>query len=109
VHADDRGSALKNANNCLLRGVPGTYTRLSTDWNWKRTVDRPVRSVFTPFFSVRADVADMNISGQPGVSNYINVGQTDIGRVMRPPVSNTAIRSSTCSPGARRPSSRSPS
>jgi LPS-assembly protein len=38
--------------------------------------------MFTPFFSVRADVADMNISSQPGVSNYINVGQTDIGRVM---------------------------
>jgi LPS-assembly protein len=38
--------------------------------------------MFTPFFSVRADVADINVAGQPGVSNYINVGQTDIGRVM---------------------------
>jgi LPS-assembly protein len=38
--------------------------------------------VFTPFFSVRADVADVNVAGQPGVANYINVGQTDIGRVM---------------------------
>jgi LPS-assembly protein len=31
---------------------------------------------------VRADVADVNVAGQPGVANYINVGQTDIGRVM---------------------------
>ena len=38
--------------------------------------------MFTPFVILRADVADMNISAQPGVSNYINVGQTDIGRVM---------------------------
>ena len=74
--------AVKNANNCLLRGVPGTYTRLSSDWNWKRTVIDPWGQVFTPFFSVRADVADVNVAGQPGVANYINVGQTDIGRVM---------------------------
>jgi LPS-assembly protein len=38
--------------------------------------------MFTPFFSVRADVADINVAGQPGVANYINIGQTDIGRVM---------------------------
>jgi LPS-assembly protein len=38
--------------------------------------------MFTPFFSVRADVADVNVAGQPGVANYINIGQTDIGRVM---------------------------
>src|SRR5947209_13339418 len=38
--------------------------------------------MFTPFLSVRADLADMNIANQPGVSNFINVGQSDIGRVM---------------------------
>ena len=38
--------------------------------------------MFTPFVTMRADVADMNISDQVGISNYINVGQTDIGRVM---------------------------
>ena len=38
--------------------------------------------MFTPFVTVRADVADVNVTEQPGVSNYINVGQTDIGRVM---------------------------
>ena len=34
------------------------------------------------FFSVRGDFADMNIVSQPGVGNYINLGQTDVGRVM---------------------------
>jgi LPS-assembly protein len=74
--------ALINANNCLLRGVPGEYTRASTEWTWKRTVIDQFGQMFTPFFTVRADFADMNIANQPGVSNYINVGQTDIGRVM---------------------------
>jgi LPS-assembly protein len=74
--------ALINANNCLLRGVPGEYTRASTEWTWKRTVIDQYGQMFTPFFTVRGDFADMNIANQPGVSNYINVGQTDIGRVM---------------------------
>ncbi len=74
--------AVKNANNCLLRGVPGNYTRFSSEWNWKRTVIDQWGQMFTPFVSMRADVADMDISAQSGVSNYLNVGQTDIGRVM---------------------------
>jgi LPS-assembly protein len=74
--------ALINANNCLLRGAPGEYTRASTEWTWKRTVIDQFGQMFIPFFTVRADFADMNIANQPGVSNYINVGQTDIGRVM---------------------------
>jgi LPS-assembly protein len=71
-----------NASNCLLRGVPGNYTRASTEWNWKRTVIDEWGQMFTPFVSVRGDFADMTISDQAGVSNYIRTGQTDIGRVM---------------------------
>src|SRR5262249_3256552 len=71
-----------NANNCLLRGVPGNYTRASTDWNWKRTVIDQYGQMFTPFVSVRGDFADMTIADQTGVSNYIRTGQTDVGRVM---------------------------
>jgi LPS-assembly protein len=74
--------AVKNTTNCLLRGVPGNYTRASTEWTWKRTVIDPSGQMFTPFVIMRADAADMNISNQTGVANYINVGQTDIGRVM---------------------------
>jgi LPS-assembly protein len=75
-------SSVKNSTNCLLRGVPGDYTRLSTEWTWKRTVIDSYGQMFTPFFKLRADVADMDIANQPGVSNYIPIGHTDVGRVM---------------------------
>jgi LPS-assembly protein len=71
-----------NTNNCLLRGVPGNYTRLSSEWTWKRTVIDAYGQMFTPFLMVRGDVANMTITDQTGVSNYINVGETDLGRVM---------------------------
>jgi len=74
--------SVKNSTNCLLRGVPGDYTRLSTEWTWKRTVIDSYGQMFTPFFKLRADVADMDIANQPGVSNYIPIGHTDVGRVM---------------------------
>jgi LPS-assembly protein len=79
-----------NASNCLLRGVPGNYTRASTEWNWKRTVIDQYGQMFTPFVSVRGDFADMTIADQTGVSNYIRTGQTDIGRVM--PVAGVEYR-----------------
>src|SRR5258708_19733235 len=74
--------ALINSNNCLLRGVPGNYTRASTEGNWKHTVVDSWGQMFTPFFSMRADFANMNISDQTGVSNFINVGDSNVGRVM---------------------------
>ena len=74
--------AIKNSSNCLLRGVPGDYTRWSTEASWRRTIIDPLGQVYTPFVIMRADAADMQVSAQPGVSNYINIGQTDVGRVM---------------------------
>ncbi|HWF97054.1 MAG TPA: LPS-assembly protein LptD [Xanthobacteraceae bacterium] len=71
-----------NPTNCVLRGVPGTYTRFSTEVDWRRTFIDPYGEMFTPFFSLRADVADVQVSNQPGVSNYINTGGTDIARAM---------------------------
>ncbi len=38
--------------------------------------------MFTPFFSLRGDVAAVQVTGQPGVSNYINPGNTEIARAM---------------------------
>ena len=71
-----------NRTNCVLRGVPGTYTRLSTEVDWRRTFIDPYGQMFTPFFSLRGDVASVQVSGQPGVSNYINPGNTEIARAM---------------------------
>ena len=75
-------TAVKNSTNCLLRGVPGNYSRLSSEATWRRTVIDPWGQMFTPFVTMRADYANMNINSQPGVSNYLNVGETDLGRVM---------------------------
>jgi LPS-assembly protein len=74
--------AVKNTTNCLLRGVPGNYTRLSGEGTWKRTFIDSWGQMFTPFVAMRTDYATMNISSQPGVANYITVGETDVGRVM---------------------------
>jgi LPS-assembly protein len=71
-----------NPTNCVLRGVPGTYTRLSTSVDWRRTFIDPYGEMFTPFFSLRGDVASVQVTGQPGVSNYINPGSTEIARAM---------------------------
>jgi LPS-assembly protein len=74
--------AVKNSTNCLLRGMPGDYTRLSSEASWRRTIIDPLGETWTPFVMLRGDAAAMHISDQPGVANYINTGQTDVGRVM---------------------------
>jgi LPS-assembly protein len=72
----------KSLKNCLLRGVPGTYTRFSTEANWRRTVVDPYGQVWTPFASARVDFANVEIQNEPGVSNFIKTGETDVARVM---------------------------
>jgi LPS-assembly protein len=74
--------ALKVPANCLLRGVPGDYTRLSGQVDWRRTFTDPAGQLWTPFASVRADVIHASIDNQPGVSNYTNVGDTQVARLM---------------------------
>jgi LPS-assembly protein len=74
--------SVKNTANCLLRGVPGNYSRLSSEATWRRTIIDSYGQVFTPFAAVRGDLANMNVLAQPGVANYINTGESDIGRVM---------------------------
>jgi LPS-assembly protein len=71
-----------NPTNCVLRGVPGSYTRFSTEVDWRRTFTDPYGEMFTPFFSLRGDVASVQVANQPGVSNYINTGNSDITRAM---------------------------
>jgi LPS-assembly protein len=68
--------AVKNTNNCLLRGAPGSYSRFSAEANWRKSIIDPFGQVFTPFFSLRADVASVNITNQPGVANFIPTNDT---------------------------------
>jgi LPS-assembly protein len=72
----------KTPANCLLRGIPGDYTRLSAEAQWKRTFTDPLGQVFTPFAMLRADAAALSISNQPGVSNYFTPGDSTEFRVM---------------------------
>jgi LPS-assembly protein len=68
--------------NCLLRGVPGEYSRASAEINWRTQFIDPWGQVFIPFASLRGDAAGMAIDNQPGVSNFINPGDSAITRAM---------------------------
>ncbi len=74
--------AAKNPANCLLRGIPGEYTRTSVQMDWRRTITDAYGQIFTPFVSARVDAAQMSIVNEPGVSNYIPTGDTSIVRAM---------------------------
>ena len=69
-------------SQCLLRGIPGTYTRLSGEAQWRRSFTDPAGQIWTPFAILRADAIDASISNQPGVSNFLPVGDTQALRVM---------------------------
>jgi LPS-assembly protein len=68
--------AAKNPKNCLLRGAPGYYTRFSAEANWRKSITDPFGQVFTPFFTLRADIASINISNEPGVANFIETSDS---------------------------------
>jgi LPS-assembly protein len=74
--------AVKIPANCLLRGMPGSYTRFSAEARWRRQFTDPIGQVWTPFASVRADIASASIENQIGVANYIETGTTELARVM---------------------------
>jgi LPS-assembly protein len=74
--------AIKTTANCVLRGFPGTYSRFSAEAKWRRSFTDSIGEVFTPFASVRADAGAMQINSDPGVSNFINTGDTNLVRAM---------------------------
>ena len=74
--------ALKTQLNCLLRGVPGDYTRFSGEANWRRTFTDSLGQVWTPFISVRGDVAQLSVINEPGVANYLNTADSTTFRAM---------------------------
>jgi LPS-assembly protein len=74
--------ALKASANCILRGFPGSYSRASAEATWRRTFIDPYGEKWTPFVSVRADVAALSVTAQPGVSNFLTPGDSTVGRIM---------------------------
>jgi len=67
---------------CLLRGAPGTFTRLTAEAQWRRSFIDPFGQIFTPFAILRADAIDAHVANQPGVANFLPVGDTTALRVM---------------------------
>ena len=73
---------VKTPANCLLRGIPGTYTRASAEGQWRRSFTDDWGQIWTPFAKLRVDAVDASISNQPGVSNFLPVGDTQALRAM---------------------------
>ncbi|MDB5485793.1 MAG: organic solvent tolerance protein [Tardiphaga sp.] len=72
----------RTPGNCLLRGVPGTYSRFSAEAQWRKSFTDSVGQIWTPFAILRADAINASISNQPGVSNFLPVGDTNALRLM---------------------------
>jgi len=72
----------RTPTQCVLRGFPGTYTRLSGEVQWRRSYTDPFGQIWTPFAILRADAIDSHVSNQPGVANFLPVGDTTALRVM---------------------------
>ena len=68
--------------NCLLRGMPGTYTRATGEVDWRRSYTDSAGEIWTPFASLRADAIDASVANQPGVSNFLPTGETQALRLM---------------------------
>jgi LPS-assembly protein len=80
--ANTADTAVLTPANCLLRGIPGDYNRFSAEADWRRTLTTSNGQEITPFFHLRGDFASLNVENQPGVSNYIATGQSELARVM---------------------------
>jgi LPS-assembly protein len=80
--AQTADSALRNSANCLLRGVPGTYSRFTAEAEWRRSITDSFGQVFTPFIKVRGDAGSMQINNDPGVANFYSTGDNNLVRAM---------------------------
>jgi LPS-assembly protein len=72
----------RTPSQCVLRGFPGTYTRLSLEGEWRRSFTDSAGEIWTPFAIMRADAINSDVSNQPGVSNFLPVGDTEALRLM---------------------------
>jgi LPS-assembly protein len=68
--------------NCLLRAIPGDYSRFSAETDWRRTIVTDNGQMITPFLRASADLASLDVGNQPGVSNFIQTGQSELARAM---------------------------
>jgi len=75
-------AAVKTRADCLLRGIAGTYSRLSTDVQWRRSITDSFGQIFTPFLWVRADLASLSFGRDPSMANFLDPGTNSLARAM---------------------------
>jgi LPS-assembly protein len=80
--AETTNPAFLNKSNCLLRGIPGTYSRASAEVDWKRKIITDNGQEITPFVRLQGDVASLDVDNQPGVSTYMTPGESELARFM---------------------------
>lgn len=83
-----------NKANCLVRGAAGDYARVTTELAWRRTFIDPIGQSWTPFTSIRGDLALMSLNANgyynQYLPNFINTDNNALGRVM--PVAGATYR-----------------
>lgn len=78
----DNPAAKKSPADCLLRGIDGSYTRLSAEAQWRRTFIDSYGQVFTPFLYARADLGAVQINPDLSTSAFIEPGTRSVARFM---------------------------
>jgi LPS-assembly protein len=72
--------------NCIVRGLAGSFTRLSTQLSWRRNYVDDAGQVWTPFAYARADGFwnSYSTSGyiNPQITNFIGADEDFVGRFM---------------------------
>jgi LPS-assembly protein len=71
-----------NPSNCLMRGTPGDYTRLSADMTWRRTAITSWGQIITPFIVARGDIAYHRTAPDPGVAAFMAASPEGLVRAM---------------------------
>ncbi|MFT0861583.1 LPS-assembly protein LptD [Ancylobacter sp. G4_0304] len=56
--------AAQQRQDCLMRGMAGSYTRLSGEATWRRSLIDNAGQVWTPFVNLRVDVASVQAESQ---------------------------------------------
>jgi LPS-assembly protein len=71
---------------CIVRGLPGTFTRLSTQLTWRRNYVDSLGQVWTPFAYARADGFwnNYSIAGfqNAQITNFLGADDDFVGRIM---------------------------
>ena len=80
MQSADPSARLRDA--CLLRGIPGTYSRFTAEAQWRRSFTDSIGEIWTPFASIRADAINASIGNQQGVSGFLPTGDINDVRLM---------------------------